>query len=393
MFLSCSFFEPNVIVIWTDQPEFVLYARLFNENQDRYYAEVQYVESLAQQLNNTKEYPDIAVGYWLKNTVTRNLFRQLNNNTEDFYTHLLELGKVEEKQYLLPVSFNIPALVFSQKNAARISNYWTIPLEEIQELAREYTVLRGGVYTQIGFSPDWDDAFLSAIIRLFGIDFREGTPLEWNKEAFEEAMIFLHTWVHQTITNAQAADDFLFKYFAEPPATRINSGHILFTAMDSATFFKLRQESRAALDFHWITDNDSIPVIEETVYYGICKKGRAPSASQAFTEWFFNTDTQRMLIEENENLNIHDTHFGISNGFSGMRTVSEQVFPLFYPELLAHIPPEEFLSPPNVLPPLWTQIKKNVILPYIRERIKTPDQADERSLERRINDWYRLNAR
>ena len=74
-----------------------------------------------------------------------------------------------------------------------------------------------------------------------------------------------------------------------------------------------------------------------------------------------------------------------------MKTVTEQIFPQFYPDLLGHIPPDNYLLPPNILPRNWMEIKERVLLPYLREKIRSTNQEEVRPLERRITDWYRLN--
>ena len=65
---------------------------------------------------------DIVIGKWLKNEkIRRNfmpidyLFTDQHINKYIFYPQLLSLGNIDNKQYLLPVSFNLPAIVFSNK--------------------------------------------------------------------------------------------------------------------------------------------------------------------------------------------------------------------------------------------------------------------------------------
>jgi hypothetical protein len=88
---------------------------------------------------------------------------------------------------------------------------------------------------------------------------------------------------------------------------------------------------------------------------------------------------------------MSETSFGISGGFSAMRSVTEQIFPQFYLGLLGHMPPAEFLSPPNILPVNWMAMKERVILPYLRDRARQPNQEGIERLERRIADWQRVN--
>jgi hypothetical protein len=55
------------------------------------------------------------------------------------------------------------------------------------------------------------------------------------------------------------------------------------------------------------------------------------------------------------------------------------------------MPPEDFLSPPHILPRNWTAVKERVILPYLHDRIHQDNHNDIRPLERRLTDWLRLN--
>ena len=86
-----------------------------------------------------------------------------------------------------------------------------------------------------------------------------------------------------------------------------------------------------------------------------------------------------------------ETSFGIGGGFSAMRPVTEMIFPQFYPGLLGHMPPEDFLSPANILPGNWMILKERVILPYLHERARQPNNAGIYQLERRLADWQRVN--
>jgi hypothetical protein len=405
---SCDVFEPDTIELWTDRSEFAWYAQYFNASQSQYHVEVTYTDSVANDLLNAVKPPDIVVGNWLKSSTMRTLFRPLDDlfkdagtgkkgKTEkmiagDFYPKLLALGIMDEVQYLLPVAFNLPALVFSQSNAGLLSNQFTLDLDEIKTIGMGYNIERAGVYSRIGFSPAWNNSFLFVIATLYDAAFQEAEPITWDNDALERAIDYISTWIREANTSIQAEDDFSFKYRYDPPEKLVLSGRILFTYMDSAEFFTLPPEQRARLDFRWITGHASISLAEETVYYGICHGGRAKKASNAFTQWFFRADTQRLLLEKSRDFQLNETLFGIAGGFSAMRTVTEQVFPRFYPGLLGHIPPEEFLSPPKILPHQWTALKEKVILPYLHDRIRNTDEEEIRSLERRITEWYRING-
>jgi hypothetical protein len=396
--LSCAFFESTTAILWTDRPEFALYAEYFNSSQERYKIETRYYASPAQRLTETTESPDIVVGNWLKSVSTRNLFRPLNSffsqdriSKTAFYSRLLDSGNIENKQYLFPVAFNIPAIVCAGANSSLLSNPFTITFEELKALGTRYNMEQNGIYSRMGFSPAWNDEFLFVAATLFNVSFREADPLAWDPEALDQAITYLRNWTRESNTSIQAEDEFVFKYCYDPPAKLAASGRILFTYMNSADFFTLPQESRVNLDFRWIAEQDTIPLFEKTVYYGIYKKGKAKKAATAFTQWFFQAETQQMLLEISRNQGIHETLFGISSGFSALRTVTEQIFPQFYPSLLGHTPPDGFLFPPHILPQHWNTLKEQVILPYLLDRIRQTGETVPRPLERRVNEWYRIN--
>ena len=401
---SCENAGPKTAVLWTDRPEFAIYAEYFNAAQARYKVEVRYHTAPAADLAAARDYPDIVAGSWLKSAATRTLFKPLDYLLQDgaleaeaFYPRLLALGRIEDRQYLFPVSFNLPALVFSRSTSPQLSNLFVIGLEEIKTLGKAYNTETRGSYSRMGFcfSPSWNDEFLFVAATLFDTSFQEGegTPAAWDAPALERTVGYIRDWITEANTGIAAEDDFAFKYFYEPPQKLVLSGRILFTCMESSEFFTLPQEQRAGLDFRWIAGEERIPLAEETVYYGICKNGKAPKAADAFTEWFFQTDTLFQLLDAGRRYRFNETVFGIAGGLSALHTVTEQVFPQFYPGLLGHIPPEGFLYPPNILPRNWPAIKERVILPYLHKRIRAAEEGGDGPLplEQQIAEWVHLN--
>jgi ABC-type glycerol-3-phosphate transport system substrate-binding protein len=402
---SCGFFdapfglgETTTAVLWTDRPEFALYAEIFNTSQDRYKFEVRYFESPAQKLMDTKEYPDIAVGSWLKSTSTRTLFRPLDKLFKDesidsraFYSQLLALGRIDNKQYLLPVSFNIPALIFSRKNSGVLSNSFVAGFEEIKSAGKDYNAGTKTSFSRMGFSPAWNDEFLFIIATLFNTSFREASPLAWDAHALDQAVLYIREWIRDANTGIEAEDDFAFKYFFDPPVKLVITGRILFAYMNSSALFTLSEEQRSGLDFRWIAEQDTIPLSEDTTYFGVCKAGKAQKAAAAFTRWFFQEETQRGVLEKSKGSRLNEISFGIANGFSALKTVTENIFPQYYSGLLGRMPPETFLSPPNILPGNWMTLKGKVILPYLHDRIRSPSPPEVRSLERSLTEWFRIN--
>jgi hypothetical protein len=384
--------------IWTDRPEFALYGEYFNNSQNQYKVTVRYFEFPSAELEKPGPKPDIVAGSWLKNASTGTRFKSLNNlfgaqklSRSVFYQRLLAAGRIDNDQYLLPVSFNLPALIISRDRASELSNPFTIGFDEVKRLSKSYNTENRGAYTRMGFSPLWDDNFLFVTPVLLGAAFREAAPLAWDAAALDSSIDYIYNWTHEINTNHQAEEDFTFKYFIEPQERLVQSGRILFSYMESGGLFTLSESSKNNIDFRWIMEQNKIPIAENLVYLGIPKKGKAQKASKAFIQWFFLTETQRRLMEYSRANRINETIFGICGGFSSLTPVTEQIFPRFYPELFGRMPPSEFLTVHNNLPADWAVIKERIVLPYIHERAGKKTTDDVYPLEKQLADWIKIN--
>jgi hypothetical protein len=282
-------------------------------------------------------------------------------------------------------------VIFTRDREKLLSNLFTIGFDEMKELGKNYNAMSRGMYTRMGFSPTWDDNFLFITASLFNASFREAAPLAWDALALDRAVAYAYEWTCEANSSIQAVDDFTFKYLYDPPAKLIISERILFSCMDSDSFFTMSQDEQNNLDFRWLAERNIIPLAEKSTYLGLARKGKAPKAAEAFLHWFFNVDTQRNILERSYQNRIFETSFGISGGFSAMRPVTEQVFPQFYRSLLGHMPPPELLTPANVLPSDWMLLKERVILPYLHDRARQPNPEGLIPLETRLADWSRVN--
>lgn len=394
--LSCK--GTKTALLWTDRPEFALYAEYFNTAQNQYKIGVRYYEYPSEELKTTNTVPDMIAASWLKNASTGTYFRSLDNlfgakklSRSIFYPRLLAVGRIDRKQCLFPVSFNVPALIFSRDREQEIPNPFTIDFNEVKKLSKDYNAENLGSYTRIGFSPLWSDEFLLTTAILSGASFREGQPLAWDSAALDRSMDFIYEWTHEINTNNQMEEDFTFKYFFDPPEKLIKNGRILFSYMESRSLFTLSEDNKNNLGFRWIMEQNKVPINEDMVFFGIPKKAKSTAAARAFAQWFFRTESQRLLLEYSKANRISENVFGICGGFSSLSPVTEQIFPLFYPELLGSIPPSEYFMSPNVLPANWAEIKERVLLPYLHDRARSENSDNVYPLEKRLSDWILMN--
>ena len=118
---SCSLFYNQRIVLWTDQPEMAAYIENFNSNNDFYKVEIYYRSNAAASLSGTENQPDIVIGKRINSPELLSKFQPLDRLIGDekiqpelFYRNLLSTGKADDKQLLLPLSFNLPGVVFKK---------------------------------------------------------------------------------------------------------------------------------------------------------------------------------------------------------------------------------------------------------------------------------------
>ena len=395
---ACKNAEDSIAVIWTDRIEFISYCEAFNSAQSRYKITISYKENPADALMDASEQPDIVIGPWLRGDATRVKFSKLGGllsqkkiNPDIFYPLLFELGNSNGSQYLLPVSFNLPTIIFSASQKNIVKTNFTLSLEEMRELAAAYNKKNGSEYTKMGFSPRWDTDFLYVTAQGLDVSFEETQNLfSWNDKMLQELITDTRRWSQEVNTNAAAEDEFKFKYLYDPPYTLITNGRCLFWYLPSDVLFSLNNERLKSLDYRWMNYNGKTPIQDEIIYAGICKKAKNTAAAQAFLLWFFNEESQKNLLARSQTDNIIAPSFGLAGGFSSLKNVTENIFPVYYPLLLKHLPQTDDFSAPHILPHNWLQLKREIIFPYLRDQTRMLS-ADEKplSLNKRISDWYK----
>jgi hypothetical protein len=400
-FTACQSRKSPIAVIWTNQAEFASYTELFNKSQSKYRIVVEYRENPAEALIGEAKTPDIVVGPWLKGEKARSrlipveyLFNELRINSGQFYPQLLDLGNIQGNQFLLPVSFNLPALIFSQDKQHLITNDFSLSLDQVQTLSREFNVQKKGVYSRMAFSPRWDNEFLYLSTMLFDVKFEESPKiLKWNQNALAETIKYLRTWTKAINTSTTAEDDFKFKYLYNPPYKLVTAGKNLFSYISSEDLFVIPRDKIQNIDFRWINRNNRTPVNDGITYMGICRNAPNLDAAEAFMIWFFNENSQKELLERSRSMGVMQQSFGIAGGFSSIKSVNEKTFPLFYPALLGHVPPADSLSVPRILPNNWETLKTNIVLPYLIQAVSAPEGQENtvKSIADRLADWKKTH--
>jgi len=383
-------------------PELALYVELFNSTQSRNILDVRWKSDLAAALRETKAMPALVVGRYLKSAGTRDrfqaldyLFGELTVNQSAFYPGLLALGSMEGRQLLLPVSFDIPAIVFMRGGESKISDDFLVGMEGMAQAAKLYNKKQGESYTRMGFSPRWNPDFLCLAAAAAGAGFKEGKPLAYSDSGLRSAVDELRAWTRDANGSPSLEDDFQFKYLYTPAYKYVAEGRALFAYLTSDEFFLVPEEKRSILDYRWFARNGLVPVDEGIVYAALPRAGRDKPKAEAFLTWFFQEDNQKAMLEKARTTRAIEGSFGIASGFSSIRSVNERVFPLYYPSLVGHLPPADSLAPPNVLPGDWPELKDKVVGPWLVEVTSHESGVSQdlgKKLEEQIAAHYKRKA-
>lgn len=381
-FLSCSDKKAdyNKIVIWTDNAEFAQYAEAFNSTHQQDKIILVYKDNPAMSLPPAKDElpPDLIVGSWLRTESTQRYFKSIdyifdtkNLTSSMFYPQLIEAGKVKNKQYLLPVSFNLPAIIFSTANKALVPDSYTLGLDQIRSTAADFNRKnKKDAYTRIGFTPTSNSRFLYLVTKLKGVNFKEEKgQIVWNDFRLDEATNYIKDWVATENTSYQTEQDFAFKYLFMPYYRQVSIDRTLYAYTTSDELFKVMKDQQLDIDYRWISQDRMIPAEDTLTMMGIYKNARNQVGATDFMIWFCQSETQQKILERKNQLNLQTEKFGIAGGFSAVRDVTEHILPVYYTQLLSNLPPAQMIQVPQKLPARWTSYQSQVVEQYVQAAV------------------------
>lgn len=407
--ISCSLIEKKPAILWTDTPEILIAVEMFNASQSRHLIEVHYVGNLAETLDSpaakSAAFPSIVVGKGLRTQTLGDYFQSLEYlfgelvlSKSAFYPALLQGGTENSRQMLVPVSFN-PMLILSGKAEARESGMAELDLPPAEKSAitmeemQRRAILFNGSSTEagerMGFSPRWPDKdFLFQWIQLKGAAFGENRskkdaknpdgenfPLSWDQSGLEGAIASLHSYVRDVNGSAAVEDAFAFKNLRAPGYKNVETGKILFAAMNSAAYFTLSPLVRSKYDFKYFSEKGRLALSEDIKYAGIPRRAPNKEAAEQFLRWFYNPDHQKAILEKSRDIRLSESAFGVAGGFSPIQTVTETLFPTYYGDLRGNTPPKAMIVPPKPMPPAWDRIKADVIRPWLDDSSSRDGEA------------------
>lgn len=392
---SCKDNNQKLLILWTDNTEFASYVELFNLSQNDVKFSVVYKSDLLNSLPVAKgeTNPDIIVGSYIAAGIQKKQFKSLNSifdddfTKESFYSDLLKFGKKGNTQLLLPVSFNLGALVFDSDNLKYIDTSTSIDIDGIKEISKNYNSIgKDKVYRKMAFAPQWNPQFLYKILNMKDVSFSlKNEQLTFNIPIYENTCAFLNDWTTSINTSLSEEKDFAFKYLYTPFYKQILQQKSLFSYSTSNKILSLPEDELNKIDFRWFVENDESTVEEDIVMMGIYKKSKNKKKSMKFIRWFMDPKNQEKLLQNRLKMNLDTSSFGIANGFSSLIEVNEKILPVYYKTLLAKTPSPKLPKAPKIYTKEWIYIKDEIILPQFLLQLE--GKSTSQDLTKTFTDW------
>ena len=391
-----------VIVVWecrganspllrvvSEEPQLISYAEAFNAAHPRLHVEFTYVPHIdVAQDQLSREY-DLLFSRNLTPRDGARYFYPLNFlsiQRSDFFEGLLATGRAGSIQRLLPLSFNVPIIVFNRQEIAaeQMENRLTIQLPELQELAAQHNVLADNNYSRMGFSPRWESDFLYLLTTMYGAAYSENRRREpqWNEDQLFQALNYARNWIELTNGGLAREDEFKRRYIHPPHYKLLIEGSVGFVYMDLASFYEIELSAQRLLDYRILRGPEGIPILEDLLYGGILKRADNLRRAEQFMRWLFDSEHQIDLLRRASEQRT--ALFGIAGGLSTLREVTQIHLPRYYPSLLGRIPPEELLLSTPYPAHNWRAIREEVVERWLLNNLHNVEQ---RSLAREVELW------
>jgi hypothetical protein len=371
---GCGLLPAPTVRLATSRAEVAAYVERYNARQDEFRVEVRWRESPAQAVVDG-EAIDVVVGEDLATASVLDRLESLGDivkpgrlDPAGFYPGLLNMGSRDNRPLAIPLSFDLPAMVFLRGTLPQALPSLMIGIEVVRSLSRPVnTIGKGGGLSAVGFSPLWNPEFLLLSARLFGARPRAGRAgtFLWDPAGLQASVEFTRAWVVDDNGGAALDRAFAARNLVQPWDLLLASRKILFALMPFTEFLGLPEEKRRDLDYRWLSRDNSIPVRDTVLFAAVPRSARNKRGAKSFLEWFASPVAQRELEEVNRSLRLGV--FGVTSGFSALVALNEKDLPVLDPSLLGRVPSAGMLSFPEPLPSGWSRMRDEVVLPWLAQ--------------------------
>ena len=395
---GCGFGLEPVVHLVTNRAEMAAYVDRYNAIQSDVKVEIAYQDAPAQAVLEGVS-GDAVIGQWLATPAVMDRLDTLGDIVKPgkvdpawFYAGLLAMGSRDNRPFLIPISFTLPAIVYV-RTSADLPNKMFMPLDDLQSMSKVFNKTnKAGLPIAMGFSPlaDWNVDFLTASALLFGARFRPGRNElpAYDDSGLGKTTDFLRTWLNQVNGGAAADGSFSTLNRVQPWYKLLSSGKSLFALTSFRDFFALPVEERHDFDFRWLSKDNMVPVMDDVLFAGVLRSSRNKGEARAFLQWFCIPTVQQTLLNVNQLKRIGV--FGVTDGFSALKTINERDLAQKYPVLLGHIPLDSILTFPGLLPDNWVKVRDGVVVPWIAQ---TASGKETQPLDKTLDEWQKAEKK
>lgn len=386
----CGSNTSEPVTVWTSEPLIADYFDWYNANVDGAPVEVRPIEAGAgYELVTTEESsPDLIIDRNLLKGDASAEYASLDGivdgRVDEFYRPILEAGRIDETFRLVPLSFDVPAVMFADAWQPAQDERRSLDIEELREAAGAFNESNDERPVRMGYSPIWQPSFALAATNAFGVRFREGPeemPL-WSSDAADEVIAFMREWSTQTNPGAGAEESFQDRYLVGPGNRSVQQGRAGFWYTTAAEFYTMPDREIADLDVRWLTRDNTLDVGDHIRWAAIPAGSDQPESARSLLRWLLNPDTQRRLIDAS--YGDREPSFGLASGFSSLKEVNTRYLTETHPELTGRVPGESQLRRPVVEHALWPRLAEGVVIPWLREAVQ---EEQDLPLAERLRNW------
>lgn len=376
LLFSCDQSANRVSTLWTNVPEIAAAVERFNASQREWQLLVEYREDPAALLTGPGVKADLVVARGLSSAAVKDtmvpldfLFDGGNVAKASFYQRILEAGQQGDRLKVLPLSFDLPVLLYSKAVLPDLPGF-SLAIAELKKRNKDFDAQTSGLrQSKLAFSPRWD-SFGPTFLQWSGAAFQEGFQgnLSWNVSALREALESLRTW---SSPGWNQAASFQQKYLQTDPTPALTAGRVQFYPSTLAAFLNRPWQERRDLDFRFLDQGGRVLASDGTVWAGIPSSSLTRGAGERFLAWFLLNETQSRLIRQAQTAD--ERNFGLIQGISSLVAANSGALVDAYPELAGRLPAQDQIAFWPALPPDWTSLKSSVIKPWL----DSPDATSE----------------
>ncbi|TVQ36174.1 MAG: hypothetical protein EA384_14875 [Spirochaetaceae bacterium] len=378
-------------MLWAHRVDVAAIVELYNAQQREFKIEMRYVPDPASALEEAAVAPDIIISDAIANEAIGRLFAPLGGLVDRspvvntvFYGDLLQSGRIDGRQRLLPLSFDLPAVIFRRAGENEDLAEFSLHIDDIRAGAAGFNTGSDERFTRMGLSPRWNTEFLYVLATIHGAGFQENSRnAAWDEQQLRRSIDYVRDWVTSDNLGVTRENAFTNRYLYDPKYQLLVRDRIRFAYMRASELFRYTDSQRQRIDYRWIRGDHGIPVLENIVYVGLPHNAPNRRGAQDVMQWLFQPQTHEQILESVRSKRLQE--FGIAGGFSSIPAVNERVFPRYYPALLGRIPREDRLVFPPRVPRYWNEIRAEVVEPWLYREASA--QPQPRPLREEIRLW------